>query len=121
MTETIQEIVIGSTLKEILRQIVDHDGSPIDISGGEVRLQGVSDDIAKTFDVVGAIYDGPQGLALWQEVGGSGFVEASDLGEKSEALYRLRTKFTDVAGKVDFGPEFFYRWVAPPAITPPGP
>lgn len=121
MTETVQEIVIGSTLKEILRQIVDADGNPIDISGGEVRLQGVSDDIAKTFDVVGAIYDGPQGLALWTEVGGTSFVEESDLGEKSEALYRLRTKFTDAAGKIDFGPEFNYRWVKAPDVTPPTP
>jgi hypothetical protein len=119
MTEVVQEIVIGATLKEIERQIVDADGDPLDISGGAIRLVGVSDDIAAVIDVVGSITDGPNGLALWDEAGGTDYVEVADLGEKSEALFRLRTKFTDAAGKIDFGAEFFVRWVAPPDVTPP--
>lgn len=118
MTDAIQEIVIGATLKVIERQIVDADGEPLDISGGAVRLQGVSDDIATKIDVVGAIYDGPQGLVRFDEAGGDDFVPLTDLGAKSEALFRLRTKFTDLAGKTDFGQEFLVRWLAPPDVTP---
>jgi len=85
------------------------------ITGGTVRLQGQSDDLpVKDLDVAGTIFDGPNGVGRWLELGGTGYVVLADLGSKAAATFTLRAKFTDSAGKVDWTDTFQVRWLRPP-------
>ena len=110
------EVVIGATrkgLKVTFRDSVTK--ALVPITGGTVRLQGQSDDLPdKDLDVAGVIFDGPGAVGRWADLGGSGFLQPTDLGGKPSALYRLRPKFTDSSLKSDYGGEILVRWVRPP-------
>lgn len=116
MSEVIACPVGTTSRKQLIVALVDEYLAPIDISGCTVRLQGTSADLpAKKLDVVGAVYDGPNGLAKWTAVGN--LVSATDLGALASALYTCRVKVIDAASKADWGPEFQLTFVAPPAVS----
>lgn len=108
----IPEVVVGATRKEIRVTIIDEYNLPIDISGGSVKLQGTSLDVAKEIDIAGAIHDGPNGVAKWTSAGT--ILVIGDLESKPEATFKLRVQFTDAATKIDYGPEFSIQWVEAP-------
>lgn len=112
----VAEVVVGATRKELRVPFEDENGNPVNITGATVRLQGTSEDIASTIDVAGVIYDGPNGIARWTQLGGTGFVTDAELGVKSEATFTLRAKLTDAGGLVDYSPAFKVKWVKAPAI-----
>jgi hypothetical protein len=110
----VSEVVVGATLKELRITIIDEDGNPRAITGGTVRLQGKSADLpSKTLDVAGNIYDGPNGVARWTSLGGTGFVTTGDMGSVSRATFTCQVKYTDSGGLIDFGPEFEIVWKKP--------
>lgn len=111
----VTEVVIGATRKELRVTLTDADGLPLNITGGTVKLQGKSADLpSKTLDVAGTIHDGPNGVAKWTSLGGTGFVTTGDMGAVSEATFTLRVKFTDTSSLVDYGPEFMVTWKKAP-------
>lgn len=107
-------VYIGATLKELRITLLDEQGSPRVITGGTVKLQGKSGDLpSKTLDVSGSIYDGPNGVARWTSLGGTGFVTTGDMGGLSAATFNCQVKFTDSGGNIDYGPEFQLEWKKP--------
>lgn len=115
MAETIPEVVVGATRKELRITFENETGAVVNITGGAVRLQGQSDDLPpKDLDVAGTIFDGPNGIARWVALGGTGYLVLTDLGSKAGATFSLRGKLTDAAGNVDWTPLFQLRWVRPP-------
>jgi len=108
------EVFIGSTLKELRITLVDESGNIRVITGGAVRLQGKSADLpSKTLDVAGTIYDGPNGIARWTQLGGTGFVTTGDMGGVTEATFVCQVKYTDSGSLVDYGPTFELVWKKP--------
>lgn len=98
------EVVVGSTRKNLKVTIVDEENQPIDITLGDVRLQGTSPDLpGVTLDEVGTIYDGPNGVARWTQIGG--FVTTNELGAKDSATFNCRVKL-ELGLLVDWGPLF---------------
>lgn len=116
MSDAVAEIVVGETRVDFIAPIVDENGVAVNITGSTFALQGTSDDLpAKTINVAGAILDGALGLAKWAGIGDSAtYVSVADLGSKARARFKLRVKWTDSAGKVDFGDEMLWDWVEPP-------
>jgi len=114
MSTTDKEIVIGATLKTITVPVLDSNGDPRDLTGGSVRLQGVSPDIVTTIDEVGTIVDGPGGIAKWYEAGD--LLALGDLGGKPRATFVFRVEFVDASAKKDWTPEFDAYFVPPPAV-----
>lgn len=113
----VTEVVIGATRKKLLITVTDENLAPIPITGGAVALQGTSADIpGNTLDVAGTILDGPNGVAQWTQLGGTGFITTGELGSLTQATYVCRVKFTDTVGGglVDYGPEFSITWKKPP-------
>lgn len=108
----IATVVLGETGVNLFIIFEDEDEAPIDITGGAVRLQGISNDITKELDVAGVVSDGPQGEAKWAEIGGSAYLVLADLGSLKEATYTFEGKLTDFAGKVRYSkPRFTVQFV----------
>lgn len=118
-TNSTTEVVIGSTLKVLAVTILDENGNPRNITGGSVRLQGRSLDLpSKIINVAGTLTDPANGVASWPGVGDPAvYVAEGDLGSEEGALFTLRVRYQDVAGKVDFGPEFEITWVKAPSLV----
>lgn len=102
------EVVIGSTRKSLKVTIVDETNSPIDITLADVWLQGKSADLpGTTIDLVGTIYDGPNGVARWTSLG----TAIASLGAVDSATFNCRVKLL-LGGLTDWGPLFqitFYK------------
>jgi hypothetical protein len=115
MPDDIPEVVIGATRRELRVTFVDENKAPIPITGGSVRLQGTSEDTPPlSIDVAGTIFDGAGGVARWTGLGGTAYVTMTALNGKAGATYKLKAKFTDGGGNVDWTPAFYIRWVPPP-------
>jgi hypothetical protein len=112
---TVHEVVAGADLKTFT--IKFRQGSPptpINLTGGAVRLQGQSADLPDVdVDAAGTIVDGLNGLGRWQ-IGS--VLSPADLAGKPSATFNLRAKFTDVYGASDWTSEFQIKWVAPPIM-----
>lgn len=110
------EVVAGSTEKDLVINFVypvKHPlaGQPRDLAGYVVRMQGESESLTgNDVDVLHSFILG--GTVYWYGFGGE--LTPADLGVLPGATYVLRAKFTGATGKIDYGPEFEYRWVAPP-------
>lgn len=115
------EVVVGATRKSLVATIVDDNDAIVDLSGGSVRLQGRSSDLsAKTIDVAGTLTDPAQGRVTFSSLGT--IITHADLAGAAPAIsgatFRLRLKFTDSSGLIDFGPLFEIRWVDDPTYLP---
>jgi hypothetical protein len=108
------EAVVGSTRKTLKVVLLDEDDLPINITGATVlHLQGTSPDLPGVqLDVAGTIFDGPSGVAQWQQVGT--FVTGGQLGSKPSATFNLRVKLVDASAKLDYGPVFQFTWFPTP-------
>lgn len=113
MALDVPEVVIGATGMDLLVTVTDENGDVLDISGAlGLALQGTSPDLpSKTLNVAGVVYDGPQGVAKWSALGGTGYVTTADMGQRDTARFGLRVKYTDSSNKVRFGPLFYMDWV----------
>ena len=113
--EEIPEVVIGATRRELRLTFTDEKNVAIPITGGAVRLQGQSDTLTGLdIDVAGTIFNGAGGVARWTGLGGTSYVTLTALGNKKEAVFNLRGKFTDAGGNADWTPYFKLKWVRPP-------
>ena len=112
------EIVVcptGTTsLKSIVVPVLDSNGNARDLTGGTVKLQGVSGDISTTINATGTITDAVGGIATWAAAGN--LITEANLGAKPSATYTFRVQFTDAAGKVDWTPWFTATFVPKPAV-----
>ena len=109
----ITEVVVGATRKDLRVTVVDEFGNPVDITAGFVRLEATSEDLPTVeIDEAGTLYDPANGVAQWAEIGT--FVTDADMGSKLEATYVCRVKYTDAAGKFDWGPKFSLTYVQAP-------
>lgn len=114
------EVVVGATRKSLLATIVDSDGNIVNLTGGNVRMQGRSSDLdAITLDVLGTLVDAAQGKVRFDTLGS--LITQSNLTTAgiASATFRLRLKYTDSAAKVDFGPIFEILWFKDPTILTP--
>jgi len=115
------EVVIGANRKDLEYVITDPDGNPVNVSGGAAYLQGVptTDGVTKTLNVAGTIVDGANGRFRWAGLGDPDvYVAEAELGEDLDtATWNLRVKFTDAAGKSDFGAQFELAWAKPPDVS----
>lgn len=102
------EVVLGSTRKALKVTIVDEEGAPIDITLGDVYLQGTSPDLpGTTINAAGSVYDGPNGVARWTSIG----TLINSLSSKDSATFNCRVKLI-LGGLYDWGPVFqltFYK------------
>lgn len=111
---SVSEVVVGSDRVDLFITYTDENDVPINITGAqEVKVQGASQDLpATTINMAGAIFDAAQGLAKFTAFGN--IVTVANLGGTSYALYKLRGKLVDNAGKTTFTPEFEVRFVHQP-------
>ena len=107
------QVVVGSTRKDLIIALQDDLGAVINITSGTVTLQGSSPDLpATTINQAGSITDGPNGLCKWTGIGA--YITAGNLGTKPSATYNLRVKYTDAASKLDYTSAFQITWLPTP-------
>lgn len=107
----VERVVVDATRKRLFIQVKDKlTGLPIPITGWTARLQGKSKDINGTpVDVEGDIDNDTQGIFLWDPIVGAGYPAEAQL-PTDGALYTLRARYVDEAGKVDYGAWFEFAW-----------
>jgi hypothetical protein len=110
----VEEVVVGSTRKQIVDQVLDKvTGLPINITGGAFLLEGTSLDLpSKQISQAGTITDAANGVVTWSSVGS--YVTSGDMGALKQALFTLRWRFTDAAAKIDWSSTFQLNFVMPP-------
>lgn len=112
------EVVVGSTRKDLVVTVVDANGVIVNLTGGTVRLQGRSNDLTtKTLDVLGTLTNPAQGQVTFSAIGT--LITQADLTGPPvipDAKFRLRIKYTDNVPKFDYGPEFEMQWVHDPLV-----
>jgi len=112
-------VTVGATRRDLIVNLEDENGDPINLTGAtetnNPKLQGVSKDTpAVTIDQDGTIEDAPNGQVKFSQIGG--FVTQANLDAVSRrsSTYKLKVRFQDSLGLVDFTDEFEIIWEADP-------
>lgn len=111
------QVVVGATKRDLVVVILDEDGDPVNLTGGAARLQGRSSVLTeKVLDVAGILSDPAQGRVTFPGIGA--YVTSEDLAalHAEKAPFRLRVKFTDVAGEFDYGDLVEIEWWQDPLV-----
>lgn len=112
------EIVVGSTRRNLRVALVDENDDPISLVGAhEVQLQADEDDadVDVAMNVVGT---GNTGEVEYVSIGS--VIDYGDLGGADSKSIRFRVYFEDAAGLKDYSEQFELQFVSPP-IAPAGP
>lgn len=106
------EVVVESTMRDLVVSLVDNNNAPINLTGGSARLQGKSAQIVTTVDVAGALTDPAQGGVTFTGIGA--LITAANLGSNERATFKLRVKYTDASAEWDYSDPFNIDWLAKP-------
>lgn len=106
--------------KNLVAVIVDGDGNVVNLTGGNVKLQGRSSDLSTvTLDVTGTLTNPAQGVVTFSALGNLITQAQLTAAGIAEALFVLRLKYTDASTKTDYGPKFELKWVKEPKVLTP--
>lgn len=118
------EIVVITTpdvpRKDLVVTVIDSNGNAVNVTGGEVRMQGRSNDLPTiTINQTAALTTPASGIVTFQGIGT--YITQAQLTAAgiAEATFRLRLKYKDSAGKTDYANIFELKWVKDPTVLSP--
>ena len=112
----VYEVTVGTTARDVVGNIVNEAGTPIDISGGTAYLRGESADLPGVYlNEVCVVTDDASGTITLPAVGT--YLTTAQLGARDKATFSCQFFYSDGSGGTDYSEPFDITFRAPPVPT----